>query len=536
MSATALAAPSRKRAVIPGLVVASLSWIALILMIAVLADMIRPFGITAMDLRARLTPPIGFGGNARHFLGTDELGRDVASRLFVSIRISLLIAFGATIIAAFVGTMLGFLAAHFRGWVEQAVLMLIDFQASMPFLILALSVLAFFGNSLPLFVCLMGLYGWERHARIARGLAIAANAQGYAAAVRQLGARPLRIYLAHVLPNIAATLIVAATLSFPEVVLLESGLSFLGLGVQPPMTSLGNMVGYGREYLHPRPVDPAGAEHGDRAHHPLRQPARRLAARPAGPDTFLKDAYMTLIASHRGGSLQWPENSPTAFRNSADLPVDQIEFDIHPTADGEIVVIHDATLDRTTSGTGPVAANRLAQLRAVTLNGTEGEHMLTLAELCAVFAPTPITLRMEVKPDPAHRPYPGLVPHALAVLDHAGLRPRSVVTSFQIDTVAEAQAAGGLAGTIWLVSTGVQDDIGADGIAAVCHARRITAVSIRAPRLDGGLLAKLRAQGLGVGAYAVNDEAAIRRVLGLGVDVFTTDLPSLALGIRAKQG
>ena len=233
----------------PGLVLAALLWLAAMLAVALLADAIRPYGITALDLRARLTPPFGFGGTIHHLLGTDELGRDVLSRLIVSIRISLLIAFGATVIAAILGTTLGFLAAHFRGWVEQCVLMLIDFQASMPFLILALAVLAFFGNSLGLFIALMGLYGWERHARIARGLAIAANAQGYAAAVRQLGARPLRIYLVHVLPNIASTLIVSATLAFPEVVLLESGLSFLGLGVQPPMTSLGNMVGYGREYL-----------------------------------------------------------------------------------------------------------------------------------------------------------------------------------------------------------------------------------------------------------------------------------------------
>ena len=243
------AAPPRRRLRIPGLVIAALVWIAAILTIAVLADVIRPFGITAMDLRFRLQPPAGFGGVALHALGTDELGRDVLSRLIISIRISLVIAFGATVIAAVLGTTLGFVAAHFRGWVEQVVLMLIDFQASMPFLILALAVLAFFGNALPLFVALMGLYGWERHARIARGLAIAANAQGYAAAVRQLGARPMRVYLGHVLPNIASTLIVSATLSFPEVVLLESGLSFLGLGVQPPMTSLGNMVGYGREYL-----------------------------------------------------------------------------------------------------------------------------------------------------------------------------------------------------------------------------------------------------------------------------------------------
>ena len=229
----------------PWLVLAAALWIMAMLVVAVFADRLRPYGITQFDLRNRLAHP----GNAAHWLGTDELGRDVLSRLLVSVRISLLIAFGATAMAAVLGTVLGFLAAQFRGWVEQAVLMLIDFQAALPFLILALAVLAFFGNSLPLFVALMGFYGWERHARIARGLAIAADAQGYASAVRQLGASPWRVYGRHILPNIASTLIVSATLSFPEVILLESGLSFLGLGIQPPMTSLGNMIGYGREYL-----------------------------------------------------------------------------------------------------------------------------------------------------------------------------------------------------------------------------------------------------------------------------------------------
>jgi peptide/nickel transport system permease protein len=119
-----------------------------------------------------------------HPLGTDELGRDVLARLIYSIRTSLLIAFGATIIGALVGTTLGFLAAHFRGLVEQAVLALVDFSASLPFLILALAVLAFFGNSMVLLVCLLGLHAWERYARIARGLALSAGAQGYAAAVR----------------------------------------------------------------------------------------------------------------------------------------------------------------------------------------------------------------------------------------------------------------------------------------------------------------------------------------------------------------
>ncbi|MBR0829698.1 ABC transporter permease [Bradyrhizobium manausense] len=229
---------------IPVSVAIAAGWIIAMLLVAILAEKIAPYGFTQLDLRNRAAP-----GNVAHWLGTDELGRDVLSRLLVSIRISLLIAFGATAISAVVGTLLGFLAAHFRGIVEQFVLMLADFQASMPFLILALAVLAFFGNSLTLLVGLMGLFGWERYARIARGLAISANAQGYAAAVRQLGAMPSRIYLRHILPNIASTLIVSTTLVFPEVILLESGLSFLGLGVQPPMTSLGNMVGYGREYL-----------------------------------------------------------------------------------------------------------------------------------------------------------------------------------------------------------------------------------------------------------------------------------------------
>ncbi|MGJ4953373.1 ABC transporter permease [Bradyrhizobium sp. HKCCYLS20291] len=230
---------------IPVSVTIAIGWVVAMLAVATFADQLAPYGFTKFDLRNRLSLP----GNPAHWLGTDELGRDVLSRLIVSIRISLLIAFGATAISAIAGTTLGFLAAHFRGVVEQFVLMLADFQASMPFLILALAVLAFFGNSLPLLIGLMGLFGWERYARIARGLAISANAQGYAAAVRQLGATPQRVYLRHILPNIASTLIVSMTLVFPEVILLESGLSFLGLGVQPPMTSLGNMVGYGREYL-----------------------------------------------------------------------------------------------------------------------------------------------------------------------------------------------------------------------------------------------------------------------------------------------
>jgi len=253
MSIARPAATHAPRAVTPLSVQLAMFWLALMFAIALLADVISPYGYADINLRSRLLPPAFMGGAWAHPLGTDELGRDVMSRLFVSIRISLVIAFGATIIGALIGVSLGFLAAHFRGWVEQVVLALVDFSAAIPFLVLALAILAFFGNSLVLFVCLLGLHAWERYARIARGLAISGNSQGYAAAVRQIGATPARLYGKHILPNIASTLIVSMTLAFPEIILLESGLSFLGLGVQPPGTSLGNMVGFGREYISSAP-------------------------------------------------------------------------------------------------------------------------------------------------------------------------------------------------------------------------------------------------------------------------------------------
>ena len=145
-------------------------------------------------------------------------------------RISLLVAFAGTLISCTLGTTLGFLAAHKKGWVDEFIMMLIDFQASMPFVLIALAILAFLGNSLGLFIAVMGLNGWERFARFTRGLARSASARGYVNAVRVMGASPLRIY-------------------FPSTVLLESSLSFLGLGIQPPLTSLGAMLGEGRNYL-----------------------------------------------------------------------------------------------------------------------------------------------------------------------------------------------------------------------------------------------------------------------------------------------
>ena len=301
----------------------SLGWIAAMLVIAALRRADRALRLSPqLDLRDRLRRR---PASRRTGWAPTSSAATCCRGCIVSIRITLLIAFVATVISAIVGTALGFVAAHFRGHVEQLILMLIDFQASMPFLIIALAVLAFFGNSLPLLVCLMGLYGWERYARIARGLAISANAQGYAAAVRQLGATPARIYRRHILPNIASTLIVSTTLVFPEMILLKSGLSFLGLGVQPPMTSLGNMVGYGREYITRASwimLAPARDHHADHAGG-LRH--RRLAARSARSRRC--NGWSRISGFLPRPSANWPtgpstwNSSPVIFANRSILVV-----------------------------------------------------------------------------------------------------------------------------------------------------------------------------------------------------------------------
>jgi peptide/nickel transport system permease protein len=226
-----------------------IAWLGLMIFIAIFADVIAPYGYAEQSLLRRLKPPVFWGGTSNYILGTDALGRDLLSRLFFAIRTSIVIALAGTLIGASVGTFAGILAAHFRGWVDDFVMVLVDFQASVPFLIVALAVLAFLGNSFVLFLFMVGLFGWETYARLARGLVLSTNGQGYAFAIRTLGVHPARVYLRHVLPNIASVLVVQLTLNFPDLILLETSLSFLGLGVQPPATSLGLMLGEGRNYI-----------------------------------------------------------------------------------------------------------------------------------------------------------------------------------------------------------------------------------------------------------------------------------------------
>lgn len=233
----------------PPLVLAAGGFIVVVLIVSAFAEWLSPYYYTTQDLTNRLTAPHFLGGLPQYLLGTDELGRDILSRLIYATRFSVIVAILGTAIGAVLGTLLGFVAAHFRGVVDEVLMMLVDAQASLPFMLLALAVLAFFGNSLTLFIIVLGINGWENYARLTRGMVMSASTQGYAVAVRALGARPTRIYAHHILPNILSVLIVQFTLNFPATILLETSISFLGLGIQPPLTSLGQMLGSGRSHL-----------------------------------------------------------------------------------------------------------------------------------------------------------------------------------------------------------------------------------------------------------------------------------------------
>ena len=239
----------RKETKYPVLLLIAFAFLAVVAFVFVFADFLAPFDYRQQDLINRLMPPVFLEGDPKYLLGTDELGRDILSRLLYATRFSLLVAFLGTSIGAVIGTFLGFLAAHFRGAVEELVMACVDVQASLPFMLIALAVLAFFGSSFILFIFVMGIYGWEVFARLTRGMVLSANTHGYAVAVSSLGASPGRIYATHILPNILSVLIVQFTLNFPQTILLETSLSFLGLGIKPPLTSLGQMLGAGRSHL-----------------------------------------------------------------------------------------------------------------------------------------------------------------------------------------------------------------------------------------------------------------------------------------------
>ena len=233
----------------PWIVILAAAYLVVVVLVALFTPLLQPYEHTAQDLFEMRNPPVFLGGDWRYVLGSDDLGRDVLSRVIYGTRVSVVIALVGTGIGAVLGSALGIIAAHFRGWVDEIVMMFVDAQSAMPFIIFALAVLAFFGGNFWVLVIVVGVDGWQYYARLARGMVFSSGRATYVEAVRSLGIPTWRIYLRHVLPNLLPALMVQFTINLPGTILLETTLSFLGLGVQPPMTSLGQMLGLGRDYL-----------------------------------------------------------------------------------------------------------------------------------------------------------------------------------------------------------------------------------------------------------------------------------------------
>ncbi|MXQ12098.1 ABC transporter permease [Microvirga makkahensis] len=224
--------------------------LTVIIGLALLAPLIAPHDPYAQNLALRNIPPVWYAkGSWLHPLGTDQLGRDYLSRVLYGARISLLIGVSVVLISGIIGTTLGLMAGYFGGKIDLLVTFLVTTRLSMPVILVALAVVAMVGGSLWIVILVLGLLKWDRFAVVMRSATQQVRSLDYVAAAEAAGASTTRIILREVLPNIAPHLIVVATLEAASAILLEAALSFLGLGVQPPLPSWGLMISEAKAYM-----------------------------------------------------------------------------------------------------------------------------------------------------------------------------------------------------------------------------------------------------------------------------------------------
>jgi peptide/nickel transport system permease protein len=217
--------------------------------LALLAPALAPYSPNTQNLLARLKPPGTTVRGILYLLGTDEVGRDLLSRLIFGARVSLAVAMLSVCVSTLIGTLLGTIAGFYRGATETVIMRFTDIVLSIPAILLAIITIAVLGPGLQNVVLVLGFTRWPRYARVAYGQTLAVMGLTFMRASAFNGASAPRLILRHVLPNIAGAIIVVATLEFGLMVLFEAGLSFLGLGVQPPTPSWGSMLSVGRNYM-----------------------------------------------------------------------------------------------------------------------------------------------------------------------------------------------------------------------------------------------------------------------------------------------
>lgn len=217
---------------------------------AIFAPWIAPYSPTKIDLMARLAPPFWLeGGSVTHLLGTDNLGRDVLSRIIYGARVSLAVGASAVVLGALIGSSVGLLAGYFSGWVDAFFSFLINVQLSFPFTLLAIFLLATFGGGFLSVVVVVALATWVNYARVVRGQVMSVVNQEYVEGARSVGVPTGRLLRRYILPNTISSIIVVASFSMAQAILTEAALSFLGVGIGGATPSWGNMLNDGRNYL-----------------------------------------------------------------------------------------------------------------------------------------------------------------------------------------------------------------------------------------------------------------------------------------------
>ena len=235
----------RRRTALFGMIV-----VAVVVLAAVFAPLVSPFDPLAQDISQRLKEPGWHDAQGRvHLLGTDHLGRDILSRIIYGSRIALLVGLAAVAISGILGMAIGLVAGYFRGKVDDVLMRVADVQLAFPFILLAIAVIGVLGPNLRNIIIVIGVSSWVVYARVVRGEVLSIREREFVQAAIALGSRDGRILIRHVLPNAFTPWLVVATLDMARVIVIESALSFLGLGVQPPTPTWGGMLADGRVYL-----------------------------------------------------------------------------------------------------------------------------------------------------------------------------------------------------------------------------------------------------------------------------------------------
>lgn len=223
----------------------------LLILLAIFGPSLAPMGPTDIDLRAKLTAPgaVGAGSTTMHWLGTDNLGRDTLSRMLYAAQVTVVIAALAVVLSTAIGVVLGIASGYFGGWIDMVLMRIVDIQLAFPMLLLAITVIAVFGSGIPILIFVFVLAGWVRYVRVIRAQTLVLKQAQFVEAARSLGADHWGIIRRHISPNLLTEIIILVNLEIGRIILVESSLSYLGLGVQPPWPTWGNMLNEGRQYL-----------------------------------------------------------------------------------------------------------------------------------------------------------------------------------------------------------------------------------------------------------------------------------------------